>query len=95
MGYEDHFDDSRRLLDYGYEFLSLKGRFLAPLVEEEGGAGTPDLPPLDPTERKGALMAPSLPDGQWSVGDFRDSGLGRSIEAWFRSTMPVVVGGTS
>ncbi len=95
MGSEDHFDDSRRLLDYGYEFLSLQDRFLAPLVEEEGGAGTPGAPSLDRLGRLGALMAPSLPDGQWSVGDFRDSGLGRSIEGWFRATMPVVAGGTS
>ena len=95
MGSEDHFDDSRRLLDYGYHFLTLQGRFLAPLVEEEGGGGIPGAPPLDRLERLGALMAPSLPDGQWSVGDFRDSGLGRSIEGWFRSTMPVVAGGNT
>nr|MDJ0959749.1 hypothetical protein [Acidimicrobiia bacterium] len=63
--------------------------------EEEGGAGTPGAPSLDRLGRLGALMAPSLPDGQWSVGDFRDSGLGRSIEGWFRATMPVVAGGTS
>ena len=93
MGSEDHFDDSRRLLDYGHEFLNLKGRFLAPLVEEEGGGGTPGIPSLDRLDRLAALMAPSLPDGQWSVGEFRDSGLGRSIETWFRSAMPVVAGG--
>ena len=95
MGSEDHFEDSRRLLDYGYEFSSLEGRFLAPLVEEEGGGGVPGTPTLRAIDRLRALIAPSLPDGQWSVGDFRDSGLGRSIEGWFRSTMPVVAGGSS
>jgi len=94
MGSEDHFDDSRKLLDYGYEFMDLEGRFLVPLIEEEGGGGTPGVPELSPLDRIKASTAPALADGQWSTADFRDTGLGREIAAWLRSTMPVVVGGS-
>ena len=94
MGSEDHFEDSRRLLDYGFEFMTLEARFLAPLVEEEGGAGTPGVQPLDELDRLRASLAPALVDGQWSVPEFRDTALGREIEEWLRSTMPVTVGGS-
>lgn len=94
MGSEDHFDDSRRLLDYGYKFMDLESRFLAPLVEEEGGGGTPGVPALSALDRIKASTAPALADGQWSTAEFRDTGLGRQIEMWMRSTMPVVVGGS-
>jgi D-alanyl-D-alanine carboxypeptidase len=94
MGSEDHFEDSRRLLDYGFELLTLESRFLAPLVAEEGGGDATGLPPLTADEQLRASLAPALGDGQWSVVAFRDTTLGRQIESWMRATMPVTAGGS-
>ena len=94
MGSEDHFEDSRRLLDYGNEFMTLESRFLAPLMEEEGGGGSSGGTTLNALDRVRASTAPTLADGQWSILGFRDTTLGREIESWLRSTMPVSVGGS-
>jgi D-alanyl-D-alanine carboxypeptidase len=93
MKSDDHFEDSRRLLDYGYEFVNLEARFLAPLVEEEGGGGAAADTTLSAEDRLRASTIQALPDGQSSVGGFEETALGQAIEEWFRATMPVTVGG--
>jgi D-alanyl-D-alanine carboxypeptidase len=93
MGSEAHFEDSRRLLDYGFELLNLESRFLAPLVAEQGGGESTSIPSLTADQQMRASLAPALADGQWSVPAFRDTTLGRDIESWLRATMPVTAGG--
>lgn len=93
MGSEDHFADSRELLEWGYALPTLESRFLAPLVEEQGGGAAPPVP-LDSATRLRLSVPQHLPDGQWSVTPFRASPLGRSIETWLRSAMPVALGGS-
>jgi D-alanyl-D-alanine carboxypeptidase len=93
MGSEDHFRDSRELLDWGYSLPTLEARFLAPLVAEEGGGGSVPGVRINAATRLRLSIPQDLPDGQWAVTPFRASPLGRDIEAWLRGTLPVTLGG--
>ena len=52
MGSANHFADSRELLDYGSQVLSLRHRFIAPLLFEEGGGVGPQEDPPAPVHRE-------------------------------------------
>jgi D-alanyl-D-alanine carboxypeptidase len=93
MGSEDHFRDSRELLDWAYSLPTLEARFLAPLVAEQGGGGPTPGVRLDRATRLRLSVPQDLPDGQWAVTPFRASPLGREIEAWLRGALPVTLGG--
>jgi D-alanyl-D-alanine carboxypeptidase len=93
MGSEDHFADARALLEYGYDFASLDAMFLAPLLEEEGGGAVPSAVPLTRADRSRLAQVASLADGRESVSPFVATGLGRRVDDWLRSTMPVTLGG--
>ena len=91
-----HFDDTRELLDYGIRTVSLRDRYLAPLLAPEGGGtnnGGP-VPSWSEEEEARLFAAGALPTGDWATTSFRAGDLGRSIEAWMRSVLPVTLGGS-
>ncbi len=95
MGSEDHFADSRELLDWGYRSRSLYDRLLVPLLEEEGGgglgSGTARLP--DDVRTQVATVAP-LPDGRSAVTPAAETGGALAIREWLRDALPVILGGS-
>ena len=93
MGSEDHFADSRALLEWADGQITLSARFLAPLAPEEGGGGA--VPPvrLPADELHQLSFVPALPDGQWALTPLRASDVGRAAEEWLRSVTPIVLGG--
>jgi D-alanyl-D-alanine carboxypeptidase (penicillin-binding protein 5/6) len=96
MGSADHFADSRELLDYGARVLTVRDRFLAPLLVEEGGGGTAGgtVPsPLSDRENLRLQRVEPLPDGQWATTSFRTSELRAKIEALLRAVTPATLGG--
>lgn len=94
MGSTAHFDDSRKLLDYGAQLITLEDRSRQPLLLEEGGGGTGDIT-LEDSERArlqsvGALPA-GTPDAAVILGD---TAVGVAIESRLREILPGVLGGT-
>ncbi len=95
MGSANHFADSRELLDYGSQVISVRDHFLAPLLSLEGGGTAPDGPPSGLTDAEILRLARigDLPDGQWATTSFRATDLGRQVEAFLRAVTPVTLGG--
>lgn len=94
MGSHAHFDDTRELVDYGVRTMTLRDRFLAPLVREEGGgASEGTLVPLTATQRARLISVEPLPDGQWAKTTFERTDLANRIRDWMMSVTPTAVGG--
>ena len=96
MGSADHFADTRELLDYGLRTLSLRDRFVAPLLTEEGGGavGPEPLPPWSDLEVARLSLVADVPNGDWATTSFRATDLGQAVEAWLRSLVPMTLGAT-
>ncbi len=93
MGSEDHFADSRELLDYGERLVTFEDRWRRPLLLEQGGAGLGD-PTLGEEERTRLLAVPPLPAPDGPLTDLRSTAAGAEIEARLRDLLPVVLGGS-
>jgi D-alanyl-D-alanine carboxypeptidase len=88
MGSEDHFADTRELLEYGFATMGAADLFRAGLAEEQGGGGTPPrlpewlsvridtMPPLD--------IGPS--------GDHLPTPLERALLERFDDLVPAILG---
>lgn len=96
MGSDDHFADTRELLDFGSQVLSLRDRFVAPLLTEEGGGLGPAGEPIaefSPDEAARLARIIEVPAGQWATTSFRATDLGQQIETFLRSMTPITLGG--
>jgi len=95
MGSRGHFDDTKDLVDYGIRTTTLRDRYLAPLVSEEGGgAADGALIPLTEIERARLKAVEPLSDGQWATSTFEDTDLAARIRSWMLSVTPASAGGT-
>lgn len=94
MGSRRHFDDTRELVDYGIRTMTLRDRYLAPLVREEGGGSSEGtLVPMSPIARARLRAVQPLPDGQWATTSFERTDLANRIRGWMQSVTPAAVGG--
>lgn len=93
MGSEDHFADSRELLEYGARLITYADRWNASKLPEEGGSGV--APAVDESVQARLEAAPELWDGAGPVTALADTAAGRAIEERLRSYLPVVLGGGS
>ncbi len=94
MGSTEHFNDSRKLLDYGTQLITLEDRSRQPLLLEEGGGGSGDID-LEDSERARLQAVGDLPAGtpdQPVV--LGDTAVGAAIESRLREVLPAVLGGT-
>lgn len=78
MGSEDHFDDTRRLLNYGFSSFGPADRFLGGLAGEEGGGPTPGIQVAPWLSARIAAMPP-LDDGRWAMSDLASLPLGEAL----------------
>jgi len=90
---EDHFADSRELLDWGVNAITLQDSLRAPLAEDQGGGGQVTGIRLTASQRARLLSVGDLADGSFAVTDPATSGLAMRIEAWLRSQLPITLGG--
>lgn len=94
MGSNAHFDDTRELVDFGVRSMTLRDRYMAPLVREEGGGATEgSLVPLTAAQRARLIAVEPLPDGQWATTTFERTDLANRIRGWMLSVTPTAVGG--
>ena len=92
MGSEDHFSDSRELLDYGAHALTLDDRLFSNVIAREGGGGVSGVQVAEATRLRAGAVEP-LDDGRWATTRLRGTDLGHRIETWLRSVAPVIAGG--
>jgi D-alanyl-D-alanine carboxypeptidase (penicillin-binding protein 5/6) len=93
MGSEDHFADSREVLDYGAHLVTYADRWTVPLMPEQGGSGTVD-EDLDDALVARLAAVPELWDGSGEVTELAATAAGRALEDLLREHLPVLLGGT-
>jgi len=94
MHSDDHFMDTRELLDWSYRTYSIRDRWLRPLFSEDGGGATVSAATelTDGEQRRLRALAP-LPDGRWNTSSLEDLPKAESIGRWIREAIPNVATG--
>ncbi|NHZ71276.1 MAG: hypothetical protein GWP18_06500 [Proteobacteria bacterium] len=93
MHSDDHFGDTRELVDWAYSTYSIQDRWMRPLYTEEGGgATTQSVDITEGHERRLRAMA-SLDDGRWRTSALEDLPKADVIGRWIRGAIPGVAGG--
>jgi D-alanyl-D-alanine carboxypeptidase len=94
MHSDDHFSDTRELLDWSYSTYSIRERWLRPLFSEDGGGATvtTDIE-LSDSEQRRLRALPSLNDGRWNTSSLEDLPKAESIGRWIREAIPDIVSG--
>ncbi len=90
MGSQDHFDDTRRLLEYGHRVLSPADVLLAAGRGEEGGGGAG--PALADWELARAAAVPALDPGRDRATPAGDTPAGRVVDDKLRVLLPGFLG---
>ena len=91
MGSDDHFADTRILLDFAYATFGPADRWIAPLVESEAMSRIP----LAPAERRRLAEIPELPSGADVTSDPLGTPWADTIAGWLSDRLPGVLGGDS
>ncbi len=92
MGSENHFDDTAALLDYILARSSVRDRFLAPLVDEEGGGGVV-ASDLDSETKLLVKTLPELPTGADKTTPWGETPGSQAIAQMVKGMLPVTLGG--
>lgn len=91
---DDHFGDTRELLDWSYSTYSIRDRWLRPLFSEDGGGATVTVPvDLTDGEMRRLRALGSLDDGRWNTSRLEDLPKAESIGRWIRGAIPDVASG--
>jgi serine-type D-Ala-D-Ala carboxypeptidase (penicillin-binding protein 5/6) len=91
LGTDDHFRDTRELLDWGYNTYGLRDRWLRPFFSEQGGGGStvPELELSEGEQRRLGVM-PALDDGRWHLSPLSALPKGAVLGDWLRDALPEV-----
>jgi len=94
MGSDNHFADSRELIDWSYTTYGLRDRWLRPFFSEQGGGGVvaADLELSDSEERRLGAM-PRIDDGRWRMSALTDLPKATLITEWLKGALPIIAGG--
>ena len=94
MGSDDHFADTRELMDWGFKTYGLRDRLLRPLFSEQGGGGAVgvDMELTESHERRLAAM-PRLDDGRWNMSTLSELPKAKQLGEWLREALPDSIGG--
>ncbi len=90
MHSDDHFSDTRELMDWGFRTYSLRDRFLRPFFAEQGGGGATagiDFNFSESHERRLANI-PALDDGRWKTSRLEDLPKAALIGEWLGDALP-------
>lgn len=94
MGTDDHFRDTRELLDWGFGTYGYEDRWLRPFFSEQGGGATAavDLELSESHQRRLGAMPP-LDDGRSQMSSLEDLPKAEALGAWLREALPNAAGG--
>jgi len=93
MGSENHFQDTAALFDYVTGRISVRDRFLAPLVEEEGGGGVSPSA-LDDEQQLLIKTLQPLATGRERLSAWGSTPGTQAIVEMVREMLPATLGGT-
>jgi len=89
MHSDDHFSDTRELVDWAYSTYTVKDRWLRTYYSQEGGGTTGDSPETLAESHERRLRAmPRLDDGHWSTSTPLDLPKSESIARWISEALP-------
>ncbi len=91
MGSEDHFADTAALFDYVTARVSVRDRFLSPLVEREGGGAS--VSPLDAEQQALVKTLQPLATGLEQTTPWGSTPGTQAIEDMLRNMLPATLGG--
>ena len=94
MGSEDHFADTRLLLEFAADTFGPRDRMLEGLIAEPPDAATPGRSGLSATEEQRLRAMPSLSDGRWARSPAGSTPGEQAILSWMRAQVPALLGGT-
>ena len=95
MHSDDHFADTRELVEWAYSTYSAHDRWLRPLYSEAGGgATTAQSLELSESHERRLRALPSLDDGRWNTSSLEDLPKAEVIGRWIREAIPGIVGGS-
>lgn len=94
MHSDDHFADTRELMDWAFRTGGLRDRYLRVYFAEQGGGGAPGvgLELGESHERRLSRMLP-LDDGRWRMSRLEDLPKAAMIGEWLSDALPDAVGG--
>lgn len=94
MHSDDHFSDTRELVDWAYSTYSIQDRWLRPLYTEEGGGASGTNPEnITATQERRLRALPKLDDGRWKTSSAVDLPKAQQIARWIQEAMPSVASG--
>jgi len=89
MHSDDHFSDTRELIDWAYSTYSIQDRWMRAFYSEEGGGGAGSTPPdLSESHERRLRAMPRLDSGQWNTSTAFDLPKSESIARWIREALP-------
>jgi len=85
MHSDDHFGDTRELVDWAYRTYTIRDRYLRAFFAEQGGGGSPGMA-LDLSESHERRLGhmPALDDGRWKTSRLEDLPKAALIGEWLR-----------
>ncbi len=93
MGSQEHFEDSKVLLDYGWRLVTLEDQARRSLLLEEGGGSQAGVE-LDDATRARLRATTDLEARPGRPLDFGSTATGQMVEERFRGMLPAFLGGT-
>ncbi len=91
MGSENHFADTRRLLEYGFDAYNPPVLLRAATAAEQGGGGG-DVGPVPDWLAVRLAAAPAVDDGRWAVSPFGATPAERALRERLAALLPAFVG---
>ncbi len=94
MGSDDHFSDSRELIDWAYGTYGLRDRWLRPFFSEQGGGATVSASfDLTDSEQRRLGAMEKIDNGRWRMSALADLPKAALITEWLKAALPTVAGG--
>jgi serine-type D-Ala-D-Ala carboxypeptidase (penicillin-binding protein 5/6) len=94
MHSDDHFADTRAIVEWAFGTYSMRDRWLRPLYTEVGGGGQGDTGiTLSESQERRLRALPALDDGRWSTSTLEELPKAEAIGRWIREAIPGIAGG--
>ena len=92
MHSDDHFADTRELVEWAYSTYSIQDRWMRPLYAEEGGGATTQSLDISAGQERRLRSMAQLNDGRWRTSALEDLPKADVIGRWIRGAIPDVAG---
>lgn len=93
MHSDDHFADTREIVEWAYSTYTMRDRWLRPLYSEAGGGAQTATLDLSASQERRLRALPKLDDGRWSTSKLEELPKAAVIGRWIREAIPGIAGG--